>query len=58
MKYNLVREYHRIYKESIIVATEIGKVHNKVLELIVDMTELEAKIKELEYDRKTPESRD
>ncbi len=57
MKYDLVQEYHRIYKESVIVAVELGQVQIKVQNLVTDIGKIRKKIMELEdeaeNDRKT-----
>ncbi len=48
MKYNLVKEYHKIYKESVIVAVELGQVQIKVQNLVTDIGKIRNKIMELE----------
>ncbi len=53
----LAQEYHKIYKESIIVSQELGMIQAKIGNLIFELASLENKIKEKD-GRKTPESRD
>ncbi len=50
MKYDLVQEYHKIYKESVIVAVELGQVQIKVQNLVTDIGMIRKKIMELEDD--------